>query len=299
MSPINIQLLSPVVLPCKVAEHAKCAKKEFPPHFHLCSTNPWLPLSLHTIPTRKATRIKHSPSTPSLLPARSQHCSSLLPTHHTAWLFLGFVFCNHYPIVAWEDEFLVCLGKNPNNIALNAPGCDFFLSFHLLGRFKCNFETCRAKFIRCHWYSKDNLLRSRHLSTLISWLSFSFRHLDPCTPYICFPTCWKHWVVVLCHENRVVHLYRERCMSPLQRSVSSQTQWSEASKEACNKYTFRALPYYWPFSFTSAACPLFVSQHTFLHQFSSLSASPSGALISPQNEYTQSQISQWLIPLCL
>lgn len=38
MSPINIQLLSPAVVPCKVAEHAKCAKKEFPPHFHVCYT---------------------------------------------------------------------------------------------------------------------------------------------------------------------------------------------------------------------------------------------------------------------
>lgn len=129
MSPINIQLLSPAVIPCKAAEHAKCAKKEFPPHFHLCSTNPWLPLSLHTIPTRKATCIKHSPCTPSLLPAHSQHYSSFLLTHHSALLFLGFVFCNPYPTVAWEVEFLVCLGKNPNYIALSAPSCDFFLIF--------------------------------------------------------------------------------------------------------------------------------------------------------------------------
>lgn len=166
MSPINIQLLSPAVLPCKVAEHAKCAKKEFPPHFQLCSTRPWLPLSLHTIPTRKAACIKRSPSMPSLLPARSQRCSSFLLTHHSALLFLGFVFCNHCPTASWEVESLVSLGKKPNNITLNAPVCD--LIFPSLRRFKCNTETSRAKFIPCHWYFKNNFLRSRHLSKLIS-----------------------------------------------------------------------------------------------------------------------------------
>lgn len=206
MSPINIQLLSPAVIPCKAAEHAKCAKKEFPPHFHLCSTNPWLPLSLHTIPTRKATCIKHSPRTPSLLPAHSQHYSSFQLTHHSALLFLGFVFCNPYPTVAWEVEFLVCLGKNPNYIALSAPSCDFFLSFPVSGRFKCNNETRRAKFILCHWYSKDNFLRSRHLPGLISWLNFSFHSLDPCTPYI--------WVLF---SNLLKALSGTACGAPVQR----------------------------------------------------------------------------------
>lgn len=230
MPPINIQLLSPAVLPCKVAEHAKCAKKEFPPHFHLCSTNPWLPLSLHTIPTRKATRIKHSPSTPSLLPAHSQHCSSFLLTCHSALLFLGFVFCNHYPIVAWEVELLVYLGKNPNNRSLNALGCDFVLSFHLLRRFKCNIKTSGAKFILCHWYFKDNFLRSRHLSKLISWLNFNFHSLDLCTPYI--------WVLFsnLLKALSDAAVPWKPCGAPVQRQmhvnqseilVKPDTKWSE------------------------------------------------------------------------
>lgn len=43
MSPINIQPPSPTALPCKVAELAKCAKKEFSPHFHLPNTYPMAP----------------------------------------------------------------------------------------------------------------------------------------------------------------------------------------------------------------------------------------------------------------
>lgn len=230
MSPINIQLLSPAVLPCKVAEHAKCAKKEFPPHFHLCSTKPWLPLSLHTIPTRKAARIKRSPSMPSLLPAHSQRCSSFLLTHYNALLLLGFFFCNHYPIAAWEVESLVGLGKNPNNIALNAPSCDLVLSFHLLGKFKCNIQTSRAKFTPCHWYSKDNFLRSRHLSKLISWLNFSFHSLDPCTPYL-----WVLFSNLLKAPSGTAVPWKP-CGTPVQRQmhvthteihVKLGTEWSE------------------------------------------------------------------------
>lgn len=45
---------------------------------------------------------------------------------------------------------LSALEKKSNNIALNAPSCDLVLSFHLLGKFKCNFQTSRAKFTPCH-----------------------------------------------------------------------------------------------------------------------------------------------------
>lgn len=148
---------------------------------------------------------------------------------------------------------------------MNAPGCDFVLSFHLSGRFKCNIETRRAKFIPCHWYSKDNFLRSRHhLSKLISRLNFSFHSLDPCTPYI-----WVLFSNLLKALSGTAVPWKPcgapvQRMSPMQRFMSNQAQSdlrSEALKEACNKYTFRALPYYRPFSLTSAAYSVLVSSH--------------------------------------
>lgn len=163
-----------------------------------------------------------------------QHTLSAVPlfcSHiNNALLFLGFVFCNHYPIAAWEVESLVSLGKKPNNIALNAPSCDLVLSFHLLGKFKCNIQTSRAKFTPCHWYSKDNFLRSGHLSKLISWLNFSFHSLDPCTPYI-----WVLFSSLLKAPSGTAVPWKP-CGTPVQRQmhvthteihVKPGTEWSE------------------------------------------------------------------------
>lgn len=82
MSPINIQPPSPTALPCKVAELAKCAKKEFSPHFHLPNTYPWLPLYLclyhrNTAHTELLPRGKQPLSAPPADALLSSHrCSS-------------------------------------------------------------------------------------------------------------------------------------------------------------------------------------------------------------------------------
>lgn len=105
MSPINIQPPSPTALPCKVAELAKCAKKEFSPHFHLPNTYPWLPLYLCLYHRNTA----HT----ELLPEASSHCQQLQQMHCSAptavppfvfTLLCFLIALSSYiqcPVVAW------------------------------------------------------------------------------------------------------------------------------------------------------------------------------------------------------
>lgn len=102
----------------------------------------------------------HCPCT--LFPPGRQLALSTAPAHQACCQHTPHadpLFCSH---VTLPDSFWVlfsvittilllgklsslsALEKNPNNIALNAPGCDFVLYFHLLGRFKCNIETCKV-----------------------------------------------------------------------------------------------------------------------------------------------------------
>lgn len=154
-------------------------------------------------------------------------CSALsaapLFCSHITVPYLSFFFLQLLPYCCLGSR-VPCLPWKKNKIKkkiidLTLPSCDLVSSFHLsrVGRCKCNVETRRAKFTPCHWCSKDNFLRSRHLSKLISWLNSSFHSLDPWTPYtwVLSSTCLMHWVVLLCLENLVVYLYKDGCMSPM------------------------------------------------------------------------------------
>lgn len=117
MSPINTQPLSLAALPCKVAEHTKCAKRNFLLIFIFLylTTAPTVPVRL---PHQECNSHLTAPWVQKAAASTTQQmcCSALnvapvfcLHVIVPSSLSFFFFLYNQCPVITWVVDFLVCL----------------------------------------------------------------------------------------------------------------------------------------------------------------------------------------------